>query len=205
MAFPLVLAALFALAGCAASSGAGRRENPATLPEAQKGTVLRAAMAVLASGSCRDATAEVADAPIRLDDPRHGGALWQPVRVEGCGRRSRLNMLVAPATGGAAASVTPLLPGTTAADPLLQREGLRLALKVVKDAAAGCERISMNDTRADPSAGPTPGGGVAARRSWVEVWTLSACGRAFAVPVRFAPSRDGTEITVDPSAVRPLA
>jgi hypothetical protein len=105
----------------------------------------------------------------------------------------------------AAAGVTPLLPGTTAADPLLQREGLRLALMAVKDAAPGCERVAVNDTRADPSAGPALGRSGAARRPWVEVWTLSACGRAFAVPVRFAPGRDGTEITVDPSAVRPLA
>ena len=198
MAFPLVFAALVALTGCAAA-GADRQKGPASLPEAQKGAVLRASAAVLASGSCRDATAEIADAPIRLDDPRYGGALWQPVRVEGCGRRGRLNMLVA------AAAVTPLLPGTTAADPLLQREGLRRALMAVRDAAPGCERVAVNDTRADPSAGLTPGRGGAARRTWVEVWTLSACGRVFAVPVRFAPGRDGTEITVDPSAVRPLA
>lgn len=187
MAFSRVLLAA-ALAGCAAPGA------PA-LSGAQKDAVLRAAQAVLASGSCPGAAAEIADAPLRLEDPRLRGALWQPVRVEGCGRRGRLNML-ADASG-----VTPLLPGTTAADPLLQREGLRLALMAVEDAAPNCGRVAVNDTRADAAAAP---GGRAAR-PWVETWTLSACGRAFAVPVRFAPNRDGTEITVDPAAVRPLA
>jgi hypothetical protein len=64
----------------------------------------------------------------------------------------------------------------------------------VKDAAPNCGRIAVADTRADGAAAPGP---------WGEVWTLSACGRAFAVPVRFAPNRDATEITVDPSDVRP--
>ncbi len=191
----VLLLAAAALAGCAAPSA------PA-LPEAQKDAVLRAARAVLASGSCPGATAEVADAPVRLEDPRLRGALRQPVRVEGCGRRGRLNMLVTPAPGAAAAVVTPLLPGTTAADPLLQREGLRLALMAVKDRTPGCDRIAVNNTRADDTAaGAAPRGGAARPRE--EIWTLSACGRAFAVPVRFAPNRDGTEITVDPLAVRP--
>jgi hypothetical protein len=198
MTLPRVLAvtAAAALAGCAAPSAR-------VLPEAHDDAVLRTARAVLDSGSCPGATVEIADAPVRLEDPRHRGALWQPVRVEGCGRRSRLNMLVAPAPGGAA-SVMPLLPGTTAADPLLQREGLRLALMAAKDRAPDCDRVAVNDTRAADAAatGTAPGGGAA--RPWDEIWTLSACGRAFAVPVRFAPGRDGTEITVDPSAVRPL-
>jgi len=105
-------------------------------------------------------------------------------------------MLVAPAPGGGA-SITQLLPGATLADPLQQREGLRLALRAVRDAAPGCGRMAVNDTRAEAAADAAPPRG--------EVWTISACGRAYAVPVRFAPGSDGaTEITVDPAAVRPL-
>lgn len=201
MAFPFFLAAAIMLAGCATT----RADGGPRLAEAEKGAVLQAAAAVLAAGSCRNATAEIADAPIRLDDPRLGGAVWQTVRVEGCGRRARLNMLVAPASGGAAAaSVTPLLPGATAADPLLQREGLRLVLLAVRDAAPGCERIAVNDTRADAGAAPAHQRGAAARRPWAEVWSLSACGRALAVAVRFAPGREGTEIIVEPGAARLL-
>ena len=188
MAFRRVLAIAAVLAGCAAPGAAA-------LSETQKDAVLRAARAVLAAGSCPIAAAEIADAPVRFEDPRFRGALWQPVRVEGCGRRGRLNMLVA------TSAVMPLLPGTTAADPLLQREGLRLAVMAVRDAAPDCNRIAVADTRAEGAAA-APGGG-AAPRPWGEVWTISACGRAFAVPVRFAPNRDGTEITVDPGAVRP--
>jgi len=113
-------------------------------------------------------------------------------------------MLVAPASGGTgAASVTPLLPGATAADPLLQREGLRLALLAVRDAAPGCERIAVTDTRADAAEPPAHGRGEAVRRPWAELWALSACGRASAVAVRFAPGREGTEIVVAPGAIRP--
>lgn len=193
---------LAALAGCAAPGPRG----DAALSQAQKGAVLRVARAVLDAGSCPGAAAEVVDAPARLEDPRHGGALRQPVRVEGCGRRSRLNMLVLPAPGGTVANVVQLLPGTTVADPLAQREGLRLALMAVRDSAPGCGRVSVNDTRPEggAAAGALPGGG-GPLRPWGEVWALSACGRTYAVPVRFAPGRDGTEITVDPGAVRPLA
>ena len=202
MEFPRVLALLAALVGCGApggtASGAG---DPTALPDEQRDAVLQAARAVLAAGSCREASAAIADPAIRLDDQRFRGALWQPVRVEGCGRRSRLNMLVAPASApGGAPGVVQLLPGTTAADPLAQREGLRLALRAVGDAAPGCDRIAVNDTRGDAA----QAAGEAARRPWAEVWTLSACGRAYAVPVRFAPGRGGTEITVDPAAVRPV-
>ena len=204
MACPRVLAVAAAtLAGCAVPP-----PGAPALSEPQKDAVLWAAQTVLASGSCPGATAELADAPVRLDDPRlPRGALRQRVRVEGCGHRGLLNMLVVPARNGAAASVTPLLPGTTAADPLLQREGLRLAIMAVKAAAPDCDRIAVNDTRADDVATGMPGesGRAAARRPWGEIWTLSACGRAFAVRVRFAPGRDATEITVEPVAVRPPA
>ena len=193
-------AALAAFAGCGAQGPP--QKAPQEVPEQAAATaerdaaVLEAARAVLAAGSCREATAAIADAPRRLEDARFRGAVWQPVRVEGCRRRSRLNMLVAPAPGGGA-SITQLLPGATLADPVQQREGLRLALRAVRDAAPACERAAVNDTRAEPAADP------AQPRS--EVWTISACGRAYAVPVRFAPGRDGaTEITVDPAAVRPL-
>lgn len=202
----LVAAAIAAtVAACAAPGADGGPGRAAALPEAQENAVLRAAQAVLASGSCRKAVAGIAEAPIRLRDPRHRGALWQPVRVEGCGRRSRLNMLVAPAPGGNA-NVTLLLPGTTVADPLLQREGLRLVLMAVKDSAPGCDRVVVNDTSTDAAAIGTPPEIGSAARPWSEIWTLSACGRALAVPVRFAPGRNGTEIAVDPSAaVRPPA
>lgn len=193
------------LAATAVATACGAQGPPLGQPdkdaaEERNAAVLEAARAVLAAGSCREATAEIADAPRRLEDPRLRGAVWQPVRVEGCGRRSRLNMLAAPAPGGGAA-VTQLLPGATVADPLQQREGLRLAVKAVKDSAGpNCERIAVNDTRAQAGATAARPAG----RPWGEVWTLSACGRAFAVPLRFAPVRDGTEITVDPDAVRPL-
>jgi hypothetical protein len=195
MACPRVLAVAAAtLAGCAVPP-----PGAPALSEPQKDAVLWAAQTVLASGSCPGATAELADAPVRLDDPRlPGGALRQPVRVEGCGHRGLLNMLVVPARDGAAAGVTPLLPGTTAADPLLQREGLRLAIMAARAAAPDCDRIAVNDTRAGDAA-------TGAARPWSEIWTLSACGRAFAVRVRFAPGRDATEIAVDPVAIRPPA
>ncbi|CAA9267812.1 MAG: hypothetical protein AVDCRST_MAG08-3032 [uncultured Acetobacteraceae bacterium] len=201
MAFPRILGVLAALAGCAAP-GAGTPAATNTGSAERNAAVLRVARAMLASGECREAEARIADAPIRLDDPGFPGAVRQLVRVEGCGGRGLLNVMVAPVPGGGE-RVSPLFPGTTIADPSLQRDGLRQAVAAARAVAPDCDRITVNETR---FTGPA---GLASRvgrvtQPWTETWVLGACGRLLAVPMEFTPNEGGTAIRIDGRAVRAL-
>lgn len=141
--------------------------------------------------------------PARFDATgRPIAGIWHEwVEAAGCGRARRLNVMTI-AAPNKAPSVLPTLPGTTRADPLLQRDGLRYALiGAAPLAAKDCKKVAITDTRFDAFEGtPAPD----ARpgfdpRPWRETWTVWACGKAIDVPIHFAPDATGTGIHVQPS------
>lgn len=83
------------------------------------------------------------------------------------------------------------LPGTTRADPMLQKEGLPIAVRGLPAKAAACRDIRVVDTALSsdaPKDRMTP---------WRENWTVLACDQAYQVPLRFTPTADGATIAVD--------
>ena len=96
-------------------------------------------------------------------------------------------------------SRTALLPGTTIADPLLQRDGIRyatLAAEANGPKPAGCNTVRVVDTAFGAYGTPAPKArpGVDPR-SWTENWTVDACGTSTLVKLSFLPDATGTTIS----------
>lgn len=135
--------------------------------------------------------------PLTVDaaDRITSGSWEQGFLDMGCGSRRRLNILVSiDATGSM--SLTPLLPGTTHAGPVLQADGVRYAFLALPRAMRGdpsCHVSYVADTQfvAEDKAAPLPG---AAARGWRESWTLALCTRTIVMPMHFIPNADGTYI-----------
>jgi hypothetical protein len=81
--------------------------------------------------------------------------------------------------------VIDMLPGGSAADPLLQRDAMQGALAALIPATpADCKRPVATDTSVT---GSPPNG----RDPWVERWTFDLCGKKAALDVTFTPSPNG--------------
>ena len=132
--------------------------------------------------------------------------VWKlTTRWTGCGKSKTFNLFYNIVPGGQS-SRTALLPGTTIADPLLQRDGIayaKLAIEANGPKPAGCKAIRVIDTAfgAYGPAAPAVRPGVDPR-SWNENWTVDACGTAAIVKISFLPNATGTTIsaTVDKAA-----
>jgi hypothetical protein len=128
------------------------------------------------------------------------GSWRQSVEEEGCGTRRTLNVIViAQSSGGYAA--LPLLPGTTRADPALQRDAFRSVVKAAANTpgapTAGCPRPYVADTEFVERETRTP---VAGREpAWRERWTYVVCTKRLEIPVRFVPGAAGTTVSAGPS------
>jgi hypothetical protein len=92
------------------------------------------------------------------------------------------------------------LPGTTTADPVLQRDAMTAATAAASAAAPECRQVRPRSAEFDG----TDSEPEAPRRTqpWTESWTFEACGRVFAVPMRFAPTARGTSFTAGPGVRR---
>ena len=78
-----------------------------------------------------------------------------------------------------------MLPGESAADPLLQRDAMQGALAALIPATPkDCEHTVATDTSIT---GSPPNG----RDPWVERWTFDLCGKKAALDVTFTPSPNG--------------
>lgn len=122
------------------------------------------------------------------------GAWVEGVKVEGCTTSGLFNVITIiqptgpPRVGG-------LLPGTTRAPWMLQRDALPSARSLAAGKiAGGCGDLRVVDTSfegfgevADPQ---TPAD--RERRTWSEHWTFAGCGQQTTVTMRFAPDRTGT-------------
>jgi hypothetical protein len=123
------------------------------------------------------------------------GAWKQSVREQGCGQDRILNVLVV-VRGPKTLATAPLLPGTTHADPTLERDAARYAWIAAQPAMGDCKSGYIAETRYIGTSGVVPGSG--ARSVWREMWHLVACGRNLNVPLLFTPDTSGTTIAAAP-------
>ena len=126
------------------------------------------------------------------------GAWVLRLDTEGCPHSVRLNLLtmVQPGQG---ARLLSLLPGSTRAEPALQRDALPFAGNgTVALRPKDCTAIRVIDTEFNgfegtPLANAKPGRDP---RPWKETWTVVACEVRIAVVIRFIPDATGTTISV---------
>jgi hypothetical protein len=128
------------------------------------------------------------------------GAWKQVVDEEGCGVRRILNVLVF-AQGQNNVSVVPLLPGTTRADAILQRDAVKFAVQAAATVPGGreenCQIGYVADTEFIEQESVTLEG--AKGPSWRELWTLVSCTHKMQIPVHFIPDSTGTSISAGPN------
>lgn len=124
-----------------------------------------------------------------------GGTWVQRVIAAGCGMRRQLNILTLAQRDGALRR-TALLPGSTIADPLLQRDAIQYALlQAHRLIPPDCRQARVFETRFVEFEG-TPLSTVHGRvaRPWREDWKVEGCGKRVVVPVHFVPHPTGTTI-----------
>ncbi len=141
--------------------------------------------------------------PTVIDPPRFSGGkplngVWtERVEVHGCGALRALNILTIIHEDGKA-QIVGMMPGDTHTDtPMMQKNALQYAEAVaVRAAPPGCKHLAFVDTKFNgfvgaPSPEVTDG---RESRPWREVWTISACGALYDVPLRFTPNARGTAL-----------
>jgi len=89
-----------------------------------------------------------------------------------------------------------MLPGTSIADPILQRDAVPYAM-------TGMAAIAPKDCKESPAintkfkswdSGELPDAKGPGRRPWKEEWTVRLCGVSGVVPIHFVPDATGTTI-----------
>jgi hypothetical protein len=132
------------------------------------------------------------------DGVPNAGAWKEMFPVSGCGNDTELNFYFGVDTNGKI-NTTIGIPGSTRADPLLQRDGHTYAFMGASVAAKTCKQFVVKNSRFEAFGWrkpPTPDPGPTARlRPWWETWTVVGCGRTFDVPMNFAPDQTGTVIS----------
>jgi len=119
----------------------------------------------------------------------HG--LWrEQVAAAGCGTVVLLNVFSLAGPSGVP-ELLGGLPGTTRADPVLQKSGLPVAVRGLPAKTADCHDIRVVDTALSKDA---PKDRMA---PWHEDWTVLACNEAYQIPLRFTPTADGATIGID--------
>lgn len=99
-----------------------------------------------------------------------------------CGKRRTFSFLVE--FGSSGPLVITLLPGDTAASPLLQHDALIAATSLCQLKAKECDMPFVVDTT---QGGPIPG----TEGGWIEHWLFDACGQMAVVTMLFAPDGQG--------------
>lgn len=133
----------------------------------------------------------------------NGGAWKQTFPVSGCGNDTILNLYF---FAGADEKVNTAIgiPGTTLADPILQRDAVQYANIGSSLAAKDCKLFLVKNTKFESfglSIPPTPDPGPSQRfRPWWETWTMVGCNRTFRTPMNFIPDAKGTRV-VQPGGV----
>lgn len=128
-----------------------------------------------------------------------GGAWVAHLSANVCGTRRQLNILTIAKANGPV-NILPLYPGTSRAEPILQRDATFAAIGIATAAAnrAGaandCKSPRVVDTRF-VSIDDKPQPKVMPGRSpyaWHEIWTVDFCGKPFEAAVDFTPDPTGT-------------
>ncbi len=127
------------------------------------------------------------------------GAWRERLTVLGCGRTRVLNVLTVVRPLGQLAT-GPLLAGTTHADPVLQRDTVRIAFAAAAATFAGCPDPAIIDTRYVGLEAPPDPTLSAARQTppWREDWTLRGCNKEVVLPLHFLPDATGTSVRASP-------
>jgi hypothetical protein len=141
----------------------------------------------------------IIEAPVFDSDGNPTRGAWKMVgQLEGCGQTKVMNLRYGFGKDGKL-TLGMMLPGTTHADPLLQRDALLHArMAMVSLAPKDCKESAVIDTRflkygeAIPNARPG-----FETRSWLEEWTVKACGVVGTVGIRFIPDATGTTISAE--------
>ncbi len=123
------------------------------------------------------------------------GVWKQMFPISGCGNDTTYNLFFSAAPGRKLAMLI-AVPGTTHADPLLQKDAGNYANVGASMALKTCKAFHVKDTTFlgyDSDAAPDP---TAPRetRPWHESWTMVGCGHIVTVPIRFMPDATGTTI-----------
>ena len=138
-------------------------------------------------------------------EPSGGG--WRETRtVDGCSQSGIFNVMTFVDKSGQIHTVG-LLPGSTGANPILQRDARQQAFAIVLGRApAGCkpELWRIIDTAfvgfsGAPAFDVQPGQN---SRPWNENWTVLACDVQIIVPLDFIPDATGTKIVARGADVR---
>jgi hypothetical protein len=124
-----------------------------------------------------------------------GGEWLQSVIATGCGTRRQLNILTQPQHDGALSRIA-LLPGTTIADPLLQRDAIQYVMvQAHRLIPPDCTQARVVETRfVEFEENPLSTVHGRKVRPWREDWRVEGCGKRVIVPVRFVPDSSGTTI-----------
>lgn len=164
-------------------------------------------------GACDSATYSETARALVLSPPQvdgsgklTGGAWLQSVIATGCGTLKQLNILTSAQQDGTLRRIG-LLPGTTIADPQLQRDAVQFAMAgVVQLMSPDCRREArVVETRFVEFEGPplSTVQPVRVARSWREDWTVEGCGKRVVVPVHFIPDPTGTTIRTSTKEAHP--
>lgn len=113
------------------------------------------------------------------------------------GRVVVISLFLAGSITGPGFAQTGRLPGNSHADAVLQRDTLSYVAINVGVQQRGCSQFRVVNTAF---------GGYdaedAIKRPWHEIWTVTACGQTWKVPVTYVPDATGTSITVPASGPR---
>jgi len=121
----------------------------------------------------------------------NGGTWKQTFPISGCGNDTILNFFFF-ATADEKIRTIVGIPGTTHADPLLQRDSMLYAMIAAK-AEKSCKEIHVINTEFLHEVGQPLEG--ARGMPWDELWTLYTCGKKAQVRMHFIPDKTGTTIT----------
>jgi hypothetical protein len=137
---------------------------------------------------------------VLFDGQRFRAGAWkEAVQATSCGK-SRVHNVHTFVRPDGNLQRSPMLPGSTIADIMLQTDTVRMAYINVAAQAKGCPTAQhfIEDTKflgwdskpiANAKAGPDA-------RAWDEEWTASACGNQMVLSVRFTPDATGTGFAV---------
>ena len=156
---------------------------------------------VMTRHACATATYAIEDPvelrPMKFD--RYGspeaGELKIPVKEDGCGAGHLLNVYLW-VQREASIAITPMLPGTSRAEDVLQKQAYAYALQAAGGPEPNCPTGYVEDTRYIGEQGQPEKGAKAA--PWKEIWTLQSCGWKAEVPLTFTPNASGVKVTPAP-------
>jgi hypothetical protein len=132
--------------------------------------------------------------PIAFDNSgRPTQRAWkQSVAEKGCGQDRLLNVFVWLDPNANSVRAMPLFPGTTRADPILQKDAMPHAAMAGQWPEKNCKTGYVENTEFLRETGEPLEG--AKGKPWDELWTLASCTKKAKVTLHFIPDKTGTTI-----------